>query len=259
MNYDTIYHILLKIDNIPDLKNFCEVSSLHYQVCKENKNKIWKNLIEHYQIKYDDPSNFIYKYNGKKMENYKDDNGKWLYKDLFKLYMKHYYKTEIICPYKKITSIPSYPNLKELYCASNQLTSIPSYPNLKELDCTDNQLSSIPSYPNLKKLDCNRNNLTSISSCPNLEYLYCNRNQLTSLPDNYTRLIDLYCNRNRLTSLPDNYPQLEELVCADNQLTSLPSYPALYRLECTGNQLTSLPKYPKIKYCYADNNLCNTN
>ena len=83
MNYDTIYHILLKIDNIPDLRNFCRVYSLHSRACKENVNMICKSLLEHYQVSYKDPNNFIYVYNNEKQENF-HLNEKWDYRLLFK-------------------------------------------------------------------------------------------------------------------------------------------------------------------------------
>ena len=92
--YDINYNILLQIDNIPDLKNFCKSSSLNSVICKENLNIVCQGMLKNYQVDYTDPTNFIYVYNNVKQNDYKNNQG-WLYKDLFKLYMRHFYKTEI--------------------------------------------------------------------------------------------------------------------------------------------------------------------
>ena len=69
MNYDTIYHTLLKIDNIPDLRNFCKISLEHSKICKENVNTICKRMLEYYNVDYSDTNNFIYRYS-----EYNDDD-----------------------------------------------------------------------------------------------------------------------------------------------------------------------------------------
>ena len=110
------------------------------------------------------------------MEKYKDRNGKWMYKRIFKLYMLNYNKRVIECHRRGITSIPSYPELKQLYCNDNQLTTLSSYPKLYRLVCNNNQLITLPNLPNLRFLYCKGNRLSILPKFPKLQYCIADDN-----------------------------------------------------------------------------------
>lgn len=151
-----------------------------------------------------------------------------------------------------LTSLPYYPNLRELYCSRNKLTSLPYYPKLEIFNCGRNKLTSLGYYPKLKILNCFKNKLISIAEYPELEKLDCADNKLTYVPY-YPKLRRLDCNNNKLTYL-HYYPDLRELFCSNNKLTSLFSYPKLEQLFCANNELTSLPVYPNLDALYCDDN-----
>ena len=171
-----------------------------------------KEFLENHQVDYKDPYNFIY-YNG----NLKDfipvttDLQK-----VYDLYIKHYNKTII----------------KDYNIKFNQITSIPIYPNLKELCCNDCRLSKIPPFPNLEKLRCDGNQLTQISPMPLLKELLCDDNKLTEIPM-YPKLKVLTCRRNSQLKTISPMANLEFLDCRDNiLLNTLPDYPNMEKLHC---------------------------
>ena len=79
-------------------------------MCFENKSSISRHLLRIYQVDYKDPSNFIYIYNNVSIQDYKDQDNKWKYPSLLKLYLKNY-KIEYIELREKITSFPIYPSM----------------------------------------------------------------------------------------------------------------------------------------------------
>ena len=93
---------------------------------------------------------------------------------------------------KKIINFNNY-NQKPAtqYSSKNRrtkITSIPSYPNLKQLYCSFNELTNLPEFQKLEFLDCGANKLTSISNCPKLKKLKCDSNELINLPEELPKL-----------------------------------------------------------------------
>ena len=125
------------------------------------------------------------------------------YKKFFDLYLVHYNKTDIEIIGKNITSIPIFPNLKELNCGDNKLTKIPKMPLLEFLVCENNKLTQIEVMPKLTDLYCGNNKLTQIEVMPLLKILYCKNNPLTQIPQ---------------------MPKLEKIQCdADVKIPPLPN------------------------------------
>ena len=185
INHDIGYYLTKFIHNIDDLSNFCRLNKNFHKICYDNKNLIAKHLLTIYEVNYENPDDFIYKYyinRAKKQKKYKNINGTWNYTSIFKLYMKQFYTKSIRDRNNDLSSIPNYPNLEELDCGKNQLIYLPNYKNLKFLDCDSNNLQTLPNLLNLKVLNCNDNKLTSLPSLPNLEILNCEQNYLTSIP-----------------------------------------------------------------------------
>ena len=71
---DIIFTIIDNIDNIEDLKNICSTNKQNYQFCKRNLKRISKQLLTNYQVDYTDPTNFIYIYNNKDINDYKSND-----------------------------------------------------------------------------------------------------------------------------------------------------------------------------------------
>ena len=129
LNYD-IYTFLLKfIDSPKDLSNYCSLNTYFFNLCKDNKTFICKHFLHKYQVNYENQNDFIFITNKVNQKDYLI-NDKWNYPSLFKLYMKHFYKEEIECNNRGITSFPIYPNMKKFDGRNNQLTSFPIQPEM---------------------------------------------------------------------------------------------------------------------------------
>jgi len=84
LNYD-IYTFLLKfIDSPNDLSSYCRQNKYFYNLCKENKNIISKHFLDKYQVNYQNPDDFIYKFNKVDQKDYKNKMGEFNYPSLFK-------------------------------------------------------------------------------------------------------------------------------------------------------------------------------
>ena len=62
MNRDTFIQVALRTDP-GSLKDLCLVNKFYYNVFLDNKEYIYKKILEKYQVEYTDPTNFIYIYN----------------------------------------------------------------------------------------------------------------------------------------------------------------------------------------------------
>ena len=241
--------IILKIAsnlNIKDLNNFSKQNKQINNVIKTHRLTLIKGFLEKYQVDYKDPHNFIYyneKINGLMCKTFN-------LQKVFKLYLKHYYKTVIDTNSKNITQIPIYPNLKELYCSNNQITKIPPMPLLKVLYCQDNKITQIYTMPHLQNLYCFRNKLNQIKSFPLLKELSCGDNKLTKIPS-MPLLEILSCWNNNLATLPI-MPNLKDLWCWDNKLTQIPIMPRLQTLYCKNNRLNLIPPMPLLQELQCD-------
>lgn len=224
---ETLANILLKLNTLESIQSFCGISSFHHEICKKYGNDIAKQLIDVYQINYQDPTNFIYIMNNESMDSCKKNDNSFNYKKILRLYLNFYNKEEIYCPNKRITSIPIYPKLKDLTCHNNELTELPEMPNLIELNCDSNEIMELKIYNKL-------------------EILFCRDNQLTKIP-NYPKLKKLYCGMNDLETLPE-FPLLEVLMCENNNINTLPAYPNLKELHCDNNINVKKSKYPNLKF-----------
>ena len=93
LNYDCLFFIINKIDNIDVLKSFSQINKIIYNYCK--KHPLY-NIIK-YKVNYKDPNNFIYKINNVKIGTVSD-------LEILELYMKYYNETSITCYNIGITS-----------------------------------------------------------------------------------------------------------------------------------------------------------
>ena len=137
---------------------------------------ISSHFLKIYQVDYKDPSNFIYVMNNKDIQDYKSDKS-WNYPSIFKLYMKYYYTTKIICNDKKMTTFPIYPNMETFEGNHNQLTSFSIQPNMKYFLGRKNQLTSFPIQPNMLHFSGEHNRLTNFPIQPNMLNFHGDNNQ----------------------------------------------------------------------------------
>ena len=138
-----IHHYLLNyINNVDDLNKYCSQNKYFLNLCKENTHKIAKHFLDLYKVDYKDPTNFIYVYNDKDINDYKiNDNYKL--GSIFKLYMKNYYDKKIKCEYLDITSFPIYPNMEVFKGIKNKLTTFPIQPKMEYFYGHNNQFNLI--------------------------------------------------------------------------------------------------------------------
>lgn len=159
-----------------EFEKLCNSSKFYRNIC----NEYFKELIflHDHEVDFQDPTNFIYVANNVKIKDYKR-NGVWLYKEIKKLYMKHYNKKTIKVE-KKITSFPIYPNMLDFYARNNNLTTFPVQPKMSTFYGHDNKLKSFPTQPEMEVFFGNDNQLTNFPIQPNMDTLHIGRNKLTS-------------------------------------------------------------------------------
>jgi len=219
------YLLTTQIDSIETLQNYCKTSPQISQMCLENKSVISKHLLSIYQVNYKDPSNFIYIYNKVSIQDYKDQDNKWNYPSLLKLYLKNYNIDKINCEQKNITSFPIYPNMTTFYGNNNKLTSFPIQPKMTHFYGYSNKLTTFPIQPEMKTFYGNDNQLTSFPIQPEMMYFIGYNNVLTSFPIQ-PKMIDFHGNNNHLTSFPIQ-PEMREFHGNFNRLTSFPEQPKM--------------------------------
>jgi hypothetical protein len=71
MNADIYIELLDHLD-IEGLKGYCSQNRFFRDICLRNRERISKNLLEKYEVKYEDPKNFIYVMSNVKLEDYKE-------------------------------------------------------------------------------------------------------------------------------------------------------------------------------------------
>jgi hypothetical protein len=175
--YEINVEVLKKIKNIDDLRNFCLINKRNHKLCKDNFTLISKNLLKYYQVDYTDPTNLIYVYNEKHIDDYKsnDDyskNDKYDYKSIFKLYMKLYNLDNIKIKDSEITSVPILPNMIYFDGENNNLVSFPIQPKMKIFNGSSNKLTSFPIQPKMKEFWGKNNQLVSFPIQPEMELFY---------------------------------------------------------------------------------------
>ena len=175
--------ILNTIKNInpEDLSNICSQNKKMRDICKNNFNIISKYFLDKFQVDYQDPNNFIYRYHKENIDNFKNGN-KWSFDSIFKLYMKMYYEDEIDCENLGITSFPIYPNMTHFYGNNNKLTTFPIQPKMEIFFGDNNKLTSFPVQPKMTHFYGNNNQLISFPIQPKMEEFEGDNNQLTSFP-----------------------------------------------------------------------------
>jgi hypothetical protein len=137
-----------------------------------------KMYLEKYEVKYDDPTNFIYAYNGKKMDDY-IENGEWNYPSLLKLYMKSFnianisIDTSDLSKVKMVTSVPIFPNMVGFHAGHNHFTSFPIQPKMEKFSAYNGKLISFPSQPKMRIFTGQKNDrLTSFANQPAMTHFY---------------------------------------------------------------------------------------
>lgn len=237
----------------PDTINkLCQSSKQFLNYCSTYKETIAKIMLKKYKVNYQDPTHFIYIKNKRSLSEFKKENNKIMFSEIYNLYLKDYFSTEIKCEKMGITGFPMYPNLKFLHCRDNMLTTIPSMPELLQLRCNDNLLTELPQFPKLISLHCDTNQIKTLPPYPQLKFLSCELNELKTLPM-YPKLIDLFAMGNQLREL-QAYPGLQNLYIGNNNLTKLPKLPFLQTLSVSDNQLSKLPEYPNLVSLTCNNN-----
>ena len=170
-----LLNIIKQLNSIEDFNNLCQCDKYIFNMCKYYRNTICKHFLYKYNVLYHNVTDFIYIINNTYKDSYiiseKDGYIEYDYKGLYLLYYKYYKHTSIYCNNQRISSIPSYPNLRRLNCSENNLFSLPDYPNLITLHCHDNFLKTLPAYPKLEFLNCTDNYITTLPSYPYLYYL----------------------------------------------------------------------------------------
>lgn len=252
--------VLLKINDLPTLSNFCKSNKAARELCKIHRVALCQRLIRIYEVDYKDPTNFIYVMNGVTRRTV-IKKGKVDYCRALHLYANFFYEKVIVCSNKNISSIPLYPNVQKLVCDGNKLKTLPEgMTKLVYLDCSENKIKSLPKEMNeLIHLDCAYNELRSLADnyFPKLEYFDCSINNLITLPIGMQELIHLNCSDNMLTSLPDHIHNLEFLNCSHNRLKELPNdISNLTFLNCSQNRFKELPlRLFKLRTLYCSGNL----
>ena len=230
MIYDIYVELLEHINSPDDIKNFCSQNKYLHNLCQDNESVIARHFLNKYQVDYSDPTNFIYIYNNVKINNYRDDNNRWDYVKIYKLYMKQFNKTKIEISNNVISSFPIYPKMIEIEISDNLLTSFPIQPEMKEFMGSVNELTSFPVQPKMKYCDVEGNQLKSFPIQPKMTYCDISSNQLTSFPVQ---------------------PKMTQIRCNNNQLTSFPVQPNMTKISAENNPFIYFPvqpKIPKIKY-----------
>ena len=177
------------------------------------------DILNKYQVDYTDSSSFIYKYNNKIINNYKENTGNWNYKKILELYMLSFNESKIACEDMGITSVPILPNMTHFYGEQNELTSFPIQPNMRHFYGRNNRLKSF-------------------SIQPKMTYFDGENNQITSFPIQ---------------------PMMDTFIGNNNKLTSFPIQPKMTYFDGEGNQLTSFPIQPMMTRCNADPGVCPNN
>jgi Leucine-rich repeat (LRR) protein len=144
------------------------------------------------------------------------------------------------------------PQLLYLKCQSASITSIPSYPILRELKCPGCSISDIAHLPKLEIADLEFNNLQNLDflqGCP-IEILNCRHNMITSIePLRDSGIKNITCTNNYLTRLTC-LPEVEEIICTDNKIFTLKDLEGsinLNFLECRRNRLINLSGLENMK------------
>jgi Leucine-rich repeat (LRR) protein len=246
---------ILRKSSIEDLKSLCATNKLFNSYCKANEEYIIKMFLKRYNVKYEDPNNFIYFTISVKKA--KDIIKQKDYKTMFRMYYKKCYRLKSFEYYKyrerPISTIPTMPLLRFLRCSKNILTEISEMPSLEVLECDNNKLKSLPDLEYVKELVCNNNEIEKLPKMKTVKYMNCSDNKLIKLQEDLKYLDTLICDRNKITSL-SMYPSLKSLSCAENKLKSIPAYPKLKTLDCSSNEIIELPQFPKLESLICSNN-----
>ena len=227
MNTD-IYIDLLDHLDIEDLKSYCSQNRFFRDICLGNRERISKNMLERYSVKYNDPTNFIYVMSKTKMSDYRTGE-RWKYSSLFKLYMKYYNQLVFDCDGEGITSFPIYPKMTEFYGMDNELTSFPVQPKMVRFVGESNRLTSFPVQPDIVEFFGDGNQLTSFPVQPKMTIFDGQRNQLTSFPVQ---------------------PEMTYFDGDDNNLESFPVQPKMTMFSGKANSFKSFPEQPRMVECH---------
>jgi hypothetical protein len=234
VNEDVMFNVIQEIKNLDDLKNLCSANTKWFNFCKQNDNFISKHLLNIYQVDYKDSTNFIYVYNNKNQDEYQE-NGKWKFTSLLRLYMKTFYKKKIDVNDKGITSIPILPNMEEFFGNNNKLTEFPVQPKMILFVGNNNLLTTFPVQPNLR-------------------YFFAYNNRLTTFPIQ-PEMVEFRGHHNKLTTFPIQ-PKMIVFRGNDNELITFPTQPEMTWFFGLNNLLTELPPQPNIITCEADPGIC---
>ena len=136
-------------------------------------------LLNKLKINYKDPTNFIYLFNDKIINDYINVDNTYKYKEILELYLVCYYKERIQYDnYHQITSFPIYPNMTYCKLSDGQLTTFEIQPNMKECNLSDNELTTFPVQPNMTNCDVSDNQLTTFPRQPVMKECKIKNNNL---------------------------------------------------------------------------------
>ena len=211
-------------------------------------------LLDKLKIDYKDPTNFIYIYNDKIINDYMNIDSTYKYREILELYLVCYYKERIQYDnyHHQITSFPIYPNMTYCKLSDGQLTTFEIQPNMKECYLHFNQLTTFSIQPNMKECNLSNNQLTAFSIQPNMKECYLSNNRLTTFSIQ-PNMKECYLSNNRLTTFSIQ-PNMKKCNLSDNKLTTFPVQPNMTNCDISDNELTTFPRQPVMKECKIKNN-----
>ncbi len=233
--YIPIFNNIIKyIDDYNNMQNLSNVNKNMNVFVKNNKIYKFLKFFKKYNIKFKDPTNFIYLYNNVHDIEQVYSNGIYDFQKIKNLYMKCFNTKSISCENMGITSFPIYPNLVYLNISYNKLEIFPSQPKLLWLYANDNRLTQVFKQPKMTRCRVNFNYLEYIDIQENME--------------------DFEGCYNKFKHFPVQ-PEMKYCKVSNNLLEFFPSQPEMIVLEASYNKLKSISFQPKMKSSVVDHNL----
>jgi Leucine-rich repeat (LRR) protein len=215
--------VLFSIDDLETFVNFCKSVPAIRPVCEQHRESFCKKFLEKYHVNYRDPHNFIYVVSKKNIKEFFQGTAPD-YLKIFKYFYKWFNHDIIGCPHlsagsPKITSIPAYPNVKELDCSYNDIKKLSDgMLKLEKLHCSHTNLTALPQdISTLRVLDCRNTRIKLLSkNYSSLETLICNDSAMSSLPSTMSNLMSIFCSNSKIKELPNGMGKLQILKCENN-------------------------------------------
>lgn len=252
MNTDIFLYTLKYITSYDDMLNICKTNSQFYNACKNNIKSVSKYLLKLYKVDFTDPSNYIYVHNNVTIDDYKSHSG-WLYNKLWLLYLKDYYKDDIICDNEGITSFPIYPNMESFFGEGNKLNRFYTQPNMIEFWGEHNLISKFDIQPQMQKFHGDYNEIETFSIQPNMLECWLNSNKLKNLSVQ-PKMTQFYGSYNQLETF-DVQPTMLYCDISFNTFNTFPIQPNMRTFVGNDNDFTDFLIQPNMRYCTIDNNI----